>query len=198
MTGRFPSKKILKRRGTIRFDNTTTVFIDLVGFSRDATTNEMKRLCDNLGSTLDRVLRPNYYWDEWDKPNDLILSPSGDGYAITFCPAIGGTEILSQVRSIYYDLVRLRHYQVRFGLNVGPIFLFLDLNNVINVIGWGIILARRVMDEAEPNQILCSDTFAEPLKYDVSELKYLGEREVKWGKKIRVFNYKTDKIGIGS
>jgi hypothetical protein len=42
---------------------------------------------------------------------------------------------------------------VRIGLGSGPVFTVVDLNNVENVWGPGIILARRVMDAGDNGHI---------------------------------------------
>ena len=66
----------------------------------------------------------------------------------------------------------------------------------MNVIGWGIVDARRVMDLAEADMILAAASFAEPIKHDVPELHYVGIYNVKWGT-VTVFNYYVDgKFGV--
>lgn len=49
--------------------------------------------------------------------------------------------------------------QVRCGLHIGPVRVVHDINRRINVIGDGINMARRVMDFAQPNQVLASCAF---------------------------------------
>jgi len=192
---KFPPKNQLKKRPPQNF-STTTIFLDLVGFSRDKTSAEMNQQSQDLTSALYDTLEPHYNWDEERKENDLVMSPTGDGYAITFHRAVEGTEVLAKVRDIYSELVRRRKYEVRFGISAGHNFLFIDLNDVMNVVGWGITMARRVMDEAKPNQILCEASFADPLKNDVRELRPIGMRKTKWNYEMRLYNYKRDEIGI--
>ena len=52
---------------------------------------------------------------------------------------------------------------VRIGLASGPVFAVADLNNVQNIWGPGIILARRVMDAGDKGHILISQNLAEVL-----------------------------------
>lgn len=172
------------------------MFFDLVAFSKGATTKQMVEKADEISNTLDRRLRPDYYWDERDKENDLILTPTGDGYAITLCSDFEHGEILKIVSGIYYDLVRRKKLKARFGINVGPNVAYVDLNESMNIAGWGITKARRVMDEAGPNQILCDSSFAEPVKQDIRELKDIGIKKTKWGLRMRLYNYKKGNTGV--
>jgi hypothetical protein len=50
---------------------------------------------------------------------------------------------------------------LRIGVNLGPVKLLKDINGQLNAIGDGINVAQRVMNFAEPNQILVSRSFYE-------------------------------------
>src|SRR5690606_24189634 len=51
---------------------------------------------------------------------------------------------------------------VRIGVHLGPIRMVFDINQRINVVGDGINVAQRIMDFAQPNQIVVSRAY-----YDV-------------------------------
>jgi len=54
-------------------------------------------------------------------------------------------------------------YEVRTGINLGPVRLVTDINGGYNVLGDGINVAQRVMSFAKPSQVLVSRSF-----YDVA------------------------------
>ena len=80
-------------------------------------------------------------------------------------------------------------YKIRIGINTAPNYVILGLNGCLNIFGWGITGAQRVMDLAEDNQISCSAAFAELIVYDVEKEKIEGEYLIKHSYKIRLFNF---------
>lgn len=135
----------------------------------------------DLRDVLYDVLNPFYYWDEDRRPNNILLSSTGDGYAITFNPTILPEEVLQRAAEIQKQLCKYK-YGTRIGINMGPNFVILDLNKTLNVIGWGVTGAQRVMDLAKRDQILCSAAFAEPIRRDVDNLCAInGEYRIKHG-----------------
>lgn len=104
--------------------------------------------------------------------SDLFILPTGDGMLIGFQ---GGLE---QPISLAIELhARLQKYNqlvldtekiaTRIGCNVGHIFVVKDLFDNINLWGPGAILARRVMDLGNENQILFPSTMITDL-FEVS------------------------------
>jgi class 3 adenylate cyclase len=78
------------------------------------------------------------------------------------------------------------------GLAEGPNVRYIDKNEVVNLFGYGINLAKRVCDAAEEGQILVAEDFAKDLlnKKHISGLVSLSEpREIKHGQKVVVYNY---------
>ena len=90
--------------------------------------------------------------------------------------------------------------EVRLGINKGQVYVLSDTNERTNIIGWGINTAARALSLAEPNQIICTNHFAQPLINEDKALSRamadLGQHEVKHGETIHIYNYyKKDEFG---
>ena len=95
--------------------------------------------------------------------NDRVVIDSGDGLALCFT---GDPEDALFVVMNIRDRLRTPENEamgltVRIGLNLGPVRLIHDINDHQNVIGDGINVAARVMNFAEPNQIMVSRSYFE-------------------------------------
>lgn len=179
------------------------VFMDMVGFSRNRLTREMASKVQTLQNAIFEVLDPHFYWDEkgGKKPNQVIIIPTGDGYAIAFHPRVESKQILKLVDQIYRKIVNGEQIEVRFGISAGPHILFVDLNGILNLVGEGIIRANRAMTIAHPKQILCTAEFAAPVYSDFA--KRLAPLPGKWRLKseqpFELFIYThEDKIGVST
>ena len=197
--GYFRYTRKLVRGGYLPIDN-VVVFFDIVDFATVGKTHDRMRKCvRDLEGGLNDVFY-KFKWDEEGEDNDLILTSTGDGYAISFLPNMNGKEILNYVVELYKH-IREDGHEIRFGISKGPNVIFIDLNDTLNIVGWGIVYAQRVMSLAEKNQILCMDRFAEPLieTDNVEDLKYCGKYPTKHGIIIKVYNYcKKGRGGFGS
>lgn len=180
-------------------DDISVVFIDLVQFSSQRIAKGMHNQIRELQDTLHTILDPHYFWDEThaDRPNRVILIPTGDGYAIAFHKSVDRKTIISHADELYKRLVLERKYKVRIGISRGPHYLFVDLNRTLNLIGEGIIRAQRAMMLANPGQILCTAEFAEGIESEIEgRLEPIeGEWQVKGERPFRLFNYRNRKIG---
>jgi hypothetical protein len=96
--------------------------------------------------------------------NDRVILDTGDGAALCF---IGDPEdALFAALNLRNALIDQQHTRaipllIRIGINLGPAKLVKDINGQLNIIGDGINVAQRVMNFAEPNQILVSRSFYE-------------------------------------
>lgn len=98
-----------------------------------------------------------------------IILPSGDGMAIGFLsnpesPLELSIQLHGKIQAYNeekYDAAD--SIGVRIGLGSGPVFTVSDLNNVQNIWGPGIIIARRVMDAGDNGHILIAEKLAEEL-----------------------------------
>lgn len=181
---RYPKRKRRDYKGM----TVTVLFVDIVGFAKRDTNIQMRGAVEHLENSINDVF-DELEWDLDKKQSDLILIPTGDGYAIGFHPEITDYRVTEYVKKLY---VKLRDkLDIRMGIHKGPNLIYVDLNDNLNMMGFGITLAQRVMSVAEPNQILCGRDFAEPLKRDRGAPELIGPREaeIKHGDKIVVYDY---------
>lgn len=132
------------------------LFIDLVGQSLLPMEVQVaaKSLLDRwLGSALEAV-----------PPDSRLALDTGDGVVLCF---------FGDPRDALGTALRMRQtlgepprtlLAVRMGLHVGPVRLVRDINQRTNVIGDGINAACRIMDFAEPGEILASRAFCRAIE----------------------------------
>jgi len=126
------------------------------------------------------------------------ILPTGDGVAIGFKdtpekPLMLAIELHKELAE--YNMNKKNpnnRLDIRIGLDTGPVFHIVDLNNKDNVWGPGIIYARRVMDLGRPKSILASDRFANTVSRLRPEYKkimhFIGDYSVKHDEKIPIYN----------
>jgi class 3 adenylate cyclase len=156
----------------------TILFLDLVGYSVRSVDDQVaiKRLFNELiGKALRGVAE-----------DTRIAIDTGDGAAICF---MGDPEEALHSAMLLRDLLGQRYgkaLSVRIGLHMGPVRVISDLNERVNVIGDGINVAQRVMDFAQPNQVLVSRAYYDVISRitdDTAEMFiYLGQFEDKHGR----------------
>lgn len=89
---------------------------------------------------------------------------------------------------------------VRIGLGSGPVFTVSDLNNVQNIWGPGIILARRVMDAGDNGHILIAEKLAEELISLKDEYRKIinlisNKYRIKHGQEVKLYSAYSDDFG---
>ncbi|MDO9357991.1 MAG: adenylate/guanylate cyclase domain-containing protein [Polaromonas sp.] len=88
-----------------------------------------------------------------------IVIDTGDGAATCF---LGDPEEALQSALLLRGLLMQKYgnmLSVRFGLHLGTIRIVFDASQRINVVGDGINVAQRIMDFAQPNQIVVSRAY---------------------------------------
>jgi serine/threonine protein kinase len=132
----------------------TIMFMDLVAYSRYSTDQQVEskaRFNELIGKALKGVAEPS-----------RIVIDTGDGAAVCF---LGDPEEALQSALLLRGLLMQKYgkaLSVRIGLHLGPMRMVFDINNRVNVVGDGINVAQRIMDFAQPNQIVVSRAY-----YDV-------------------------------
>lgn len=153
------------------------VFLDVVSFTKHHLQEQI-----DIKAQLDKRIQEllESHGDE-----DYILLDRGDGAAVCF--------LMEPETALYFalnlrDAVRARDpgdvaYEIRTGINLGPVKIVLDVNGDKTTLGEGINCAARVMDFAGAGQIYVSRSFYEVigcLSQEYSELfEYLGKKEDK-------------------
>ena len=131
----------------------SVMFLDIVGYSK-GTDAEQQKLKQTFNEVLTRAL-------EGVPPRDVIVLDTGDGAAIAF---IGNPEdALAVAIGIRGNVASLPpgSLPARMGINLGPVKLVWDINGQLNILGDGINVAQRVMNFAQPAQLLASRSYYE-------------------------------------
>jgi hypothetical protein len=176
-------------------------FIDIVGLSDPTLSvkkqvqkiqilNELIHSCDSFRKT---------------SSGKKIILPTGDGMAIGF---LSNPEIPLELSIQLHHGIQAHNQQrynadsigVRIGLGSGPVFTVSDLNNIQNIWGPGIILARRVMDAGDNGHILIAEKLAEELISLKDEYRKVinlisNKYKIKHGQEIKLYSAYSNDFG---
>jgi hypothetical protein len=173
----------------------SVVFLDIVEYSTRSVEDQIK-LKQQLNEIMAEAVKDVAV-------NDRIILDTGDGAAIGF---LGDPEDALFVTLSLQDAIIQGQtassllLSVRIGINLGPVKLVKDINNQTNLIGDGINVAQRVMNFAQPGQVLVSRSFYEViacLSQEYARLfHYQGTRADKHIKEHEI--YSVEKVGQDS
>ena len=162
----------------------TILFLDLVGYSIRSVDDQvaLKRLFNEiLGKALMGM-----------EEATRIAVDTGDGAAICF---LGDPEEALSSALLFRDILSHRHggrLSARVGLHMGPVRIISDINDRVNVIGDGMNVAQRIMDFAQPNQVLVSRAFFDVVSRITDDtnntFEYLGQHGDKHGRLHEVYS----------
>jgi KaiC/GvpD/RAD55 family RecA-like ATPase len=176
-------------------------YVDIVGLSDPTLSvknqvqkiqvlNELIHSCDSFSKT---------------SAGKRIILPSGDGMAIGF---LSSSEIPLELSIQLHHKIHAYNQQkytsdslgVRIGLGSGPVFTVSDLNNVQNIWGPGIIIARRVMDAGDNGHILIAEKLAEELISLKDEYRKIinlisDKYRIKHGQEIKLYSAYSNDFG---
>lgn len=176
-------------------------FIDMVGLSDPtfSVRNQVHKI-----EILNELIRSCDAYRKISAGKKVIL-PSGDGMAIGFLskleiPLELSIQLHGKLQEYNQEKSPAEEIGVRIGLASGPVFAVADLNNVQNIWGPGIILARRVMDVGDKGHILISENLAEVLLSLKDEYRQIirlvsNEFKIKHGQKIKLYTAYSENFG---
>jgi class 3 adenylate cyclase len=184
----------LERAGRFRSGTFSVIFTDIVQFTQFGDNRKLRKGVRSLQNAIVDIFE-ELHWDEPGRDNEVVMLPTGDGYGIAFDSGISDVDILTYAVELSNTL-KEEGYPIRVGINKGPCFVYKDLNDHLNLVGWGIIDAERAMSCGEKNHILCTKDFAkqcldqkgDPGLHDVGE--YIAKE-----RKLHLFNYHSDGFG---
>jgi serine/threonine protein kinase len=142
-----PSRPESMRRNVMA----TIMFLDLVSFSVHSVSHQVQ-LKTYLNEMVNKAVRGI-------PESTRIAIDTGDGAAICF---LGDPEEALQCALLLRDLLVQKYRNtlaVRMGLHLGPVRIMSDINDRVNVVGDGINVAQRIMDFAQPNNIVVSRAY---------------------------------------
>jgi KaiC/GvpD/RAD55 family RecA-like ATPase len=181
--------------------NVSFFFIDIVGLSDPSLS--VKKQVQKI-ETLNKLLSSCEAFRKTSKDKRILL-PTGDGMAIGFLqnpssPLELSIELHGKLRAQNAGKAEDDQVGVRIGLGSGPVFTVTDMNNVQNVWGPGIILARRVMDAGDNGHILLAGNLAQELIALKDEYRSIikpvsDAYEIKHGHKISLYSVYSKDFG---
>ena len=172
----------------------TVVFTDIVGYSKCSVDQQI-----DIKEHFNRLISESIANTE---DSERVVIDTGDGVALCFLgdpenAIVSSMDLRAEV--VFQSQGAPIPYEVRTGINVGPVRLVTDINGRFNVLGDGINVAQRVMSFAGPNQVLASRAF-----YDVawclsdaysSLFQYYGVRKDKHAREHVLYEVMTAGVG---
>ncbi|MES2241545.1 MAG: protein kinase [Pseudomonadota bacterium] len=129
----------------------TVMFLNLVASSKHPVDQQMA-LRERFNELILKALKGV-------AESSRIVMDTGDGVAVCF---LGDPEEALQSALLLRGLLLQKYGQmlaVRIGLHLGPVRMVHDAHQRISVVGDGINVAQRIMDFAQPNQIVVSRAY---------------------------------------
>lgn len=173
-------------------------FVDIVGLSdptRGGTESQIKKI-----EVLHQAIRT---CSAYKSKHEKYINLTGDGMVIGFLtgPKLP-LELAIQLHKklAAYNDGKSSHskVKVRVGIDSAPILEYKDILGQKNIWGDGIVLAKRVMDQAGANDIYLTARAAEALKqFDEyrNVIHPLGKRPIKHGQSVRVYYARGNGFG---
>ena len=156
----------------------SVVFLDIVDYTKRSVTQQIK-IKKRLKTAVDEAVKTV-------PEHDRIIVDSGDGAALCFLgdPEEALFAALNLRDAFKHEIDEaVSPLVVRIGINLGAVKLVENITGQINAVGDGINMAHRVMNFAQPNQILASRSFFDViscLSDDFAQLfRYEGVRQDK-------------------
>ena len=178
-------------------------YVDIVGLSDPTLSvkNQVQKI-----QALNELIHSCDSFSKTSAAGKRIILPSGDGMAIGF---LSSSEVPLELSIQLHHKIHAYNQQkyhtsdslgVRIGLGSGPVFTVSDLNNVQNIWGPGIILARRVMDAGDNGHILIAEKLAEELISLKDEYRRVinlisNKYRIKHGQEIKLYSAYSDDFG---
>jgi hypothetical protein len=191
----FRYKRFKKNPGKFHDVTATVMFIDIVGFTKRGDNEALRDVIRKLQDSIIDVFA-NVRWDELSGSNGAVMLPTGDGYGIGFDPSIVQDVDVLQLAAKLSTKLSASGTPIRMGINKGHCWVHRDLNDKLNLAGWGIIDAQRAMSCGGKDHILCTEQFAKPY-LEVSKdanLHLIGDFTPK-ARSLRLYNYYSKRFG---
>jgi len=182
------------------------LFVDVVGSS--IVTLDFKQQIHKLESfysTLRDTLHPMFYPAVTESFEPRYWNSTGDGAVFCFTKPLDPFRLSIALRKELerYNMQKSspsEKIELRIGISGGATLDVKQADGKSAPWGRGMIVARRVMDMARPNQILCSEWMTNDVKlFNLSFRFYsLGEHTIKWGDRVAVssFLYEDEDIKL--
>ena len=167
------------------------LLIDVVGYSKRLVNEQIEMLQE-----LNQIVRGTESFRAAEASGKLNRVPTGDGMALLFFRSPEEpVRCALQISRTLQDHPRI---QLRMGIHSGPVNRVTDVDDKANFAGSGINVAQRVLECGDAGHILLSAHVAEDLsqyRHWQPYLHDLGERELKHGLRLHLFNVYKENLG---
>lgn len=175
---------------THHYEMVSVLIVDMVKYSLLPIDHQAEKV-----DLLEEVVKRSQYFRDEHARGELILNLTGDGMVLGFRDPISSVECALDIAGA----LKGADVGLRMGVHVGLGRRRIDLKGSVNLVGDGVNLAQRVMGCGNAGHILLSGDIARVLLSQHSDwcscLEDFGEREVKHGVKIHLYNLTKDGLG---
>lgn len=179
-------------------------FVDVVGSS--ITTLDIKQQVHKLESfykILGDILYPKLYPGLSMPIEPRYWNSTGDGAVFCFTKPLDPFRLSIALQKDLNRYNRQREeksrkkssqgemVETRIGISGGATLDIKHTNGSFAPWGRGMVVARRIMDMARPNQILCSEWITKDAKLFNQSFKFydMGEHSIKWGDRVAICSF---------
>jgi len=178
------------------------VYLDIVGFTRDRSVEAQT----DVINTLNALVRASLAKCSIPAHNTIYL-PTGDGMGIAILDETLrydihldlGLQILAAINDHNQDTPdAMRKFEIRIGLNQNVDNIINDINGATNVAGAGINEAQRIMNVADPSQLMVGQTVFDTLRQRERYMKSFRMHtvKIKHDAMISVYQYVGEHPGL--
>lgn len=185
-----------------KYETAQVLFLDIVGFTRRPAAKQVLVL-----EKLQEIVCATPTFGAAKSKKELIALPTGDGIALVFLTAMGGSgKAITCAKEIAEAIFKYNQstlededkINIRMGIHSGNVVRVFDINKRPNVAGEGINTAQRVMDCGDIGHILLSE-HAHHVLPGVPDWKahceHLGLIKVKHDQEVNLYSLCQDQIG---
>jgi len=180
--------------------NVSVIMLDIVGYSLRNNLMQ-KNLIQHLNKVVKEVLEESY--NILSKEEEIVYIPTGDGMIIVLFDTpekLPNVCANIQRRIREYNSKVLEEdlkYNIRIGVNYGPVFIYSDIKENLNFAGNGINMVQRITNFGDSGHILFSkETY--DLLTNKANFKNEGKHKIKHGLEVDVYSYHSQEFKFGN
>ena len=169
------------------------IILELIGYSRLTEIEQKKQILKLQDTIKNNELMIEYF-------AEIIFLPTGSGCVLSMFGKIT-RQAINLVISLQQDILEQR-LLVRFGMNFGSVFQYVDINGNSSVAGSGVNLAAKAMQCGDENHIIANrtvyDYFGNFDRWHRSLFTLLGKVEIGEDGELEIFNIFNEREQIGN
>ncbi len=175
----------------------SVVFLDIIGYSKRDVAEQFavkKRFNADVAAAVAPI-----------PPDSRLMLDTGDGAALCFFSTpMHALDCVTHLIARFVTAASSQDasFEVRTGINAGPVRVIRDMNGQLNVVGDAINDGQRIMSFADAGQVLVSRAFCDAVRaisaQHGSMFEYIGVRADKHGKEHVMYELRLGPAYSGS